>query len=150
MGKVYFRVTWKTLFWRVLGAWMTFKKTEMAKTSKNGLSMIETNPLNHNWSHFVILPGLTLHKFKKKTAVKLHTCGLWKNVIYYITCNSFPTLPIWFSFYEVAIEMLRLSDFTFCMLEQKYSEIVSIQNSNATLEKLWPHCVRSAIKNWIF
>ena len=52
----------------VLGAWMTFKKAEMAKTLENGLSMIETNgtnPLNHNWSHFVILSGLTLHQFKK-------------------------------------------------------------------------------------
>ena len=36
---------------------MTFKKAEMAKTLKNGLSMIETNPLNHNWSDFVILLG---------------------------------------------------------------------------------------------
>ena len=45
---------------------MTFKKAEMAKTLKNGLSMIETNPLNHNWSHFVILSGLTLHQFQKK------------------------------------------------------------------------------------
>ena len=50
----------------VLGAWMTFKKAEMAKTLKNGLSMIETNPLNHNWSDFVILSGLTLHQFQKK------------------------------------------------------------------------------------
>ena len=50
----------------VLGAWMTFKKAEMAKTLKNGLIMIETNPLNHNWSHFVILSGLTLHQFQKK------------------------------------------------------------------------------------
>ena len=50
----------------VLGAWMTFKKTEMAKTLKNGLSMIETNPLNHNWLDFVILSGLTLHQFQKK------------------------------------------------------------------------------------
>jgi len=33
-------------------------------------SMIETNPLNHNWSHFVIFSGLTLHQFQKKTAVK--------------------------------------------------------------------------------
>ena len=49
-----------------LGAWMTFKKAEMAKTLKNGLIMIETNPLNHNWSHFAILSGLTLHQFKKK------------------------------------------------------------------------------------
>ena len=45
---------------------MTFKKAEMAKTLKNGLSMIETNSLNHNWSHFVILLGLTLHQFQKK------------------------------------------------------------------------------------
>ena len=45
---------------------MTFKKAEMAKTLKNGLSMIETNPLNHNWSDFMILTGLTLHQFQKK------------------------------------------------------------------------------------
>ena len=32
--------------------------------------MIEMNPLNHNWSHFVILSGLTLHQYQKKTAVK--------------------------------------------------------------------------------
>ena len=38
----------------------------MAKTLENGLSMIETNLLNHNWSHFVILSGLTLHQFQKK------------------------------------------------------------------------------------
>ena len=38
----------------VLGAWMTFKKAEMAKTLRNGLSMIEMNPLNHNWLDFVI------------------------------------------------------------------------------------------------
>ena len=43
----------------------------MAKTLKNGLSMIETNPLNHNWSHFVILLGLTLHQFKKKLLLSL-------------------------------------------------------------------------------
>ena len=50
----------------VLGVWMTFKKAEMAKTLKNGLGMIETNPLNHNWSDFAILSGLTLHQFQKK------------------------------------------------------------------------------------
>ena len=33
---------------------MTFKKGEMAKTPRNGLSMIETNPLNHNWLDFAI------------------------------------------------------------------------------------------------
>ena len=36
------------------GAWMTFKKAKMAKSLRNGLSMIETNPLNHNWSDFGI------------------------------------------------------------------------------------------------
>ena len=45
---------------------MTFKKAEMAKTIKNGLIMNEMNPLNHIWSHFVILLGLTLHQFQKK------------------------------------------------------------------------------------
>ena len=41
----------------VLGAWMTFKKAKMAKTLKIGLSMIETNPLHHNWWDFTILSG---------------------------------------------------------------------------------------------
>ena len=64
------------LKWEVLGAWMTFKKAEMAKTLKNGLSMIETNPLNHNWLDFVILSGLTLHQFKKKLLLrKLYYCA---------------------------------------------------------------------------
>jgi hypothetical protein len=38
----------------VLGAWITFKKAEMAKTLRNGFSMIETNNLNHNWLDFAI------------------------------------------------------------------------------------------------
>ena len=60
-----------------LGAWMTFKKAEISKTLKNGLGMIETNPLNHNWLDFAILLGLTLHQFQKKTAVnKQYIC--WK------------------------------------------------------------------------
>ena len=58
------------LKWEVLGAWMTFKKAEMAKTLKNGLIMIEMNPLNHIWSHFVILSGLTLHQFQKKLLLR--------------------------------------------------------------------------------
>ena len=49
---------------------MTFKKAEMAKTLENGLSMIEMNPLNHNWSHFMILLGLTLHQFQKKLLLR--------------------------------------------------------------------------------
>ena len=50
----------------VSGARMTFKKAEMEKTLRNGLSMIKTNPLNQNWLDFVILSGLTLHQFQKK------------------------------------------------------------------------------------
>ena len=38
----------------VWGAWMTFKKAEMAKTLRNGLTMIELNPLDHNWLDFAI------------------------------------------------------------------------------------------------
>ena len=38
----------------VLGTWMTFEKAEMAKTLRNGLSMIEMNSLNHNLSDFAI------------------------------------------------------------------------------------------------
>ena len=46
----------------------------MAKTLENGLSMIETNLLNHNWSHFVILLGLTLHQFQKKLLLRIQLC----------------------------------------------------------------------------
>jgi hypothetical protein len=52
--KLIFGVLEKTLFWGVLGAWMTFKKPEMDKTLRNGLSMIETDPLNHKWLDFAI------------------------------------------------------------------------------------------------
>ena len=45
---------------------MTFKKAEMAKTLRNGLSRIETNNLNHNWLDFAIQLGLALHQFPKK------------------------------------------------------------------------------------
>ena len=50
---------------------MTFKKAEMAKTLRNGLSMIEMNPFNHNWLDFVILSGLTLHQFQKKLLLRV-------------------------------------------------------------------------------
>ena len=49
---------------------MTFKKAEMAKTFRNGLSMSETDPLNHKWLDFASCLGLALHQFQKKTAVK--------------------------------------------------------------------------------
>ena len=52
--KVIFGVLEKTLFWGVLGAWMTFKKPEMDKTLRNGLSMSKTDPLNHKWLDFAI------------------------------------------------------------------------------------------------
>ena len=68
-GKVIFEVPEIPPLLGFLGAWMTFKKAEMEKTLKNGLSRIETNPLNHNWSHFAILSGLTLHQFQKKNVI---------------------------------------------------------------------------------
>ena len=64
-GKVIFGVPEMPPLLGVLGAWMTFKKAEMAKTLRNGLSMIETNPLNHIWSDLVILLGLSLNRFQK-------------------------------------------------------------------------------------
>ena len=71
MWERYFRGPEIPLLLGVLGSWMTFKKAEMAKTLKNGLIMIEMNPLNHIWSHFVILSGLTLHQFQKKLLLSL-------------------------------------------------------------------------------
>ena len=52
--KVIFGVPEIVPLFGVLGAWRTFKKAEMAKTVRNGLSMIETNPLDHNWLDFSI------------------------------------------------------------------------------------------------
>ena len=63
-GYLKYPLSW--VFLRVLGAWMTFKKANMAKTLKTRFSMIETNPLNHKWSDFMILTVLTLHQFQKK------------------------------------------------------------------------------------
>ena len=37
------------LFWGGLGAWMTFKKVEMERPPRNGLSMSKMDPLNHKW-----------------------------------------------------------------------------------------------------
>ena len=37
--------------WR---AWMTFKKPEIEKTLRNGLSLSEMDPLNHIWLGFAI------------------------------------------------------------------------------------------------
>ena len=47
--KLIFKVPDSHLFWGVLGAWMTFKKSDMPmdKTLWNGLSMSEMDPLNH-------------------------------------------------------------------------------------------------------
>ena len=54
-------------FW--LGAWMTFKKAEMEKNLRNGLSMSETDPLDNKQLDVAIWLGLALHQLKK-TAVK--------------------------------------------------------------------------------
>ena len=45
---------------------MTFKNLKWTKPLTMGLSMIETNPLNHKWLDFAIQLGLTLHQFQKK------------------------------------------------------------------------------------
>ena len=88
MWEVYFRGTWN---WGVWGVWMTFKRAVMAKTLKNGLCMIETNPLNHNWSDFVILSGLTLHQFQKKLLLS-HLSSTTQPIIPYTRCS--PTLRL--------------------------------------------------------
>ena len=77
----------------------------MAKTIRNGLSMIETNPLNHNWSDFEIQSGLALHQFKKKTAVKWRiftqpgNIGTGKNAKYLF----FPTLRKFFESKNISL-----------------------------------------------
>ena len=45
----------------------------MAKTL--GLSMIKTNPLNHNWLDFAIQLGLALHQFQKKLLLRQFFLG---------------------------------------------------------------------------
>ena len=52
-----------------LGLWMTFKKAEMEKTLRNGLSMSETDLLQQ-MVRFRHLHCIALHQFQKKTAVK--------------------------------------------------------------------------------
>ena len=57
VGRLFFGYLIYPLFSGFLGflrAWMTFKKADMAKTLKNRLSMIKTNPLNHKWLDFAI------------------------------------------------------------------------------------------------
>ena len=82
------------LKWEVLGAWMTFKKAEMAKTLKIGLSMIETNPLNHNWSLFMILLGLTLHQFQKKLLLSESIKSVKNSYVIYVVINRYQTVHI--------------------------------------------------------
>ena len=64
------------LKWEVLGAWMTFKKAEMAKILRNGLTMIETYLLNHKWLDFAIKLGLALHQFQKKLLLIINYLGI--------------------------------------------------------------------------
>ena len=60
---------------------------EMAKTLRNGLSMIETNPLNHIWSDLVILLGLSLNRFQKKLLLSKEKkiVESWLRVLFFIT-----------------------------------------------------------------
>ena len=73
-------------FLRVLGAWMTFKKADMAKTLTTRFSMIETNPLNHKWLDFVILTGLVLHQFQTKWLLSA-IAGIYRLVRSPIQCG---------------------------------------------------------------
>ena len=57
----------------VLGAWMTFRKTEMAKTLSNGLNMSEMEPLNYKRLDFAILLELALHQFQEKNLLLSHS-----------------------------------------------------------------------------
>jgi hypothetical protein len=49
---------------------MTFKNAEMAKTLKNGLSMIETNPPQPQLVGFRDFVGVDIAPVSKRTAVK--------------------------------------------------------------------------------
>ena len=64
-GKVIFRVP----SFGVLGAWMTFKKAEMEKTLRNGLSLSETDPLNQKKVGFRDLVGTCIAPVSNNTAV---------------------------------------------------------------------------------
>ena len=48
---------------------MTFKKAEMAKTLKNGLSMVETNPPQPQLVGFCDFVGVDIAPVSKKSAV---------------------------------------------------------------------------------
>ena len=68
MTPIYLK-NWWAYFRGIIGAWMTFKKVEMKKIHRNGLSLRETDPPNHKQLDFVIYLGLALQQFKK-TVVK--------------------------------------------------------------------------------
>ena len=51
-------------------------------------SSLSTLCLNHNWSHFVILSGLTLHQFKKK--LLLSTWSIILQILQIITYSHTP------------------------------------------------------------
>ena len=61
----------------------------MSKTLKNGLGMIETNPLNHNWLDFAILLGLTLHQFQKKLLLSTYFLSTFKGFKLYCCTTQF-------------------------------------------------------------
>ena len=132
MGKFIFGVLEKTLFWGVLGAWMTFKKPEMDKTLWNGLSMIETDPLNHKWLDFVIQSGLALHQFQKKLLLNrisddFH--GLHNESFYPAQLND---LSI-----EIKILISRLPKCS-KLFDELSSYIVRVRNSFRKIIILWP------------
>ena len=54
MGEVYFRVTWKNPLLGGFGGVDDLYKDRKAETLRNGLSMSETDPLNHKRLDFAI------------------------------------------------------------------------------------------------
>ena len=64
----------------VLGAWMTFKKPEMDKNLRNGLSMSETDPKTTVWFHDSVGTGIA--PVKKKLLLK----AFLNNALQFSTC----------------------------------------------------------------
>ena len=63
-------------------------------SSSPWLSIIETNPLNHNWSDFAILSGLTLNQFQKN--LLLRGCVATSTRLQW-NCKG-PVLRVWIVF----------------------------------------------------
>ena len=97
MGEVNFLGTWFTPLFGGFGGMNDLLKDWKKNTFRNGFSLSETIPLNHNWLDFAIELGLVLHQFKINSAVK------WK-VMYYCDVNLF----IWIMYLNYQNDMKSL------------------------------------------